>query len=92
MAVQSYLYDGYWEKIDTIDVFYDINLGINKNPLPEFNFYDRSAPIYTQSQFLPPSKMLDGDVTNIVIGEGCVIKNCKIQQSVVGIRSWISEG
>ena len=90
MAVQSYLYDGYWEKIDTIDVFYDINLGITKNPIPDINFYDRSAPIYTQSRFLPPSKMLDANVTDSVIGEGCVIKNCKIHHSVVGLCSWIS--
>lgn len=38
------------------------------------SFYDRTAPIYTQPRYLPPSKMLDADVTNSVIGEGCVIK------------------
>ena len=92
MVVQAYLYDGYWEDIGTIEAFYNANLGITKNPIPDFNFYDRSAPIYTQSRFLPPSKMLDVDVTDSVIGEGSVIKNCKIHHSVVGICSWISEG
>lgn len=92
MAVQAYLYDGYWEDIGTIEAFYNANLGITKKPIPDFSFYDRSAPIYTQSRFLPPSKMLDADVTDSVIGEGCVIKNCKIHHSVVGLRSWISEG
>ncbi|KAF2292483.1 hypothetical protein GH714_023507 [Hevea brasiliensis] len=57
-----------------------------------FCFYDRSSPIYTQPRYLPPSKMLDADVTDSVIGEGCVIKNCKIHHSVVGLRSCISEG
>ena len=38
------------------------------------SFYDRSSPIYTQPRYLPPSKMLDADVTDSVIGEGCVIK------------------
>lgn len=38
------------------------------------SFYDRSAPIYTQPRYLPPSKMLDAVVTDSVIGEGCVIK------------------
>jgi len=92
MAVQAYLYDGYWEDIGTIEAFYNANLGITKKPIPDFSFYDRSAPIYTQSRFLPPSKMLDADVTDSVIGEGCVIKNCQIRHSVVGLRSWISEG
>ncbi|KAL0443736.1 UNVERIFIED_CONTAM: Glucose-1-phosphate adenylyltransferase small subunit, chloroplastic/amyloplastic [Sesamum latifolium] len=67
-------------------------LGSQKKPVPDFSFYDRSAPIYTQPRYLPPSKMLDADVTDSVIGEGCVIKNCKIHHSVVGLRSCISEG
>uniref|UniRef100_A0A368UH27 Glucose-1-phosphate adenylyltransferase n=1 Tax=Glycine max TaxID=3847 RepID=A0A368UH27_SOYBN len=90
--VQAYLYDGYWEDIGTIEAFYNANLGITKKPVPDFSFYDRSSPIYTQPRYLPPSKMLDADVTDSVIGEGCVIKNCKIHHSVVGLRSCISEG
>lgn len=92
MKVQAYLYDGYWEDIGTIEAFYNANLGITKKPFPDFSFYDRSAPIYTQARFLPPSKMIDADVTDSVIGEGCIIKNCKIHHSVIGLRSWIAEG
>lgn len=43
------------------------------------SFYDRSSPIYTQPRYLPPSKMLDADVTDSVIGEGCVIKVCFLE-------------
>jgi glucose-1-phosphate adenylyltransferase len=92
MKVQAYLYDGYWEDIGTIEAFYNANLGITKKPVPDFSFYDRSAPIYTQARFLPPSKMLDADVTDSVIGEGCVIQNARIFHSVVGLRSWVAEG
>ncbi|XP_024987568.1 glucose-1-phosphate adenylyltransferase small subunit, chloroplastic/amyloplastic-like [Cynara cardunculus var. scolymus] len=92
LRVQAYLYDGYWEDIGTIEAFYHANLGITKKPIPDFSFYDRSAPIYTQPRYLPPSKMLNADVTNSVIGEGCVIKNCKIHHSVIGLRSCISDG
>ncbi|KAF7815459.1 glucose-1-phosphate adenylyltransferase small subunit 2, chloroplastic [Senna tora] len=92
MKVQAYLYDGYWEDIGTIEAFYNANLGITKKPVPDFSFYDRSSPIYTQPRSLPPSKMIDADVIDSVIGEGCVIKNCKILHSVVGLRSCISEG
>ncbi|KAF6137976.1 hypothetical protein GIB67_041849 [Kingdonia uniflora] len=90
--VQTYLYDGYWEDISTIEALYNANLGITKKPVPDISFYDRSSRIYTQPRYLPPSKMLDADVTDSVIGEGCVIKNCKIHHSVVGLRSCISEG
>ncbi|XP_049403564.1 glucose-1-phosphate adenylyltransferase small subunit, chloroplastic/amyloplastic-like isoform X3 [Solanum stenotomum] len=92
MRVQAYLFDDYWEDIGTIEAFYNANLGITKKPVPDFSFYDRSAPIYTQPRYLPPSKMLDADITYSVIGEGCVIKNCKIHHSVIGLRSCISAG
>ncbi|KAL0310810.1 UNVERIFIED_CONTAM: Glucose-1-phosphate adenylyltransferase small subunit, chloroplastic/amyloplastic [Sesamum angustifolium] len=78
--------------IGLLRLFYNANLGITKKPVPDFSFYDRSSPIYTQPRYLPPSKMLNADVTDSVIGEGCVIKNCKIHHSVIGLRSCISEG
>ncbi|GJR74291.1 glucose-1-phosphate adenylyltransferase small subunit 2, chloroplastic [Tanacetum coccineum] len=81
LRVQAYLYDGYWEDIGTIEAFYHANLGITKKPVPDFSFYDRSAPIYTQPRYLPPSKMLNADVTNSVIGEGCVIKSVRLVSS-----------
>ncbi|XP_057507203.1 glucose-1-phosphate adenylyltransferase small subunit 1, chloroplastic-like isoform X2 [Actinidia eriantha] len=65
MRVQAHLYDGYWEDIGTIVAFYNANLGITKKPVPDFSFYDRSAPIYAQPRYLPP-KMLDADVTDSV--------------------------
>eukprot|EP00271_Cylindrocystis_brebissonii_P012248 TRINITY_DN3046_c0_g3_i1.p1 TRINITY_DN3046_c0_g3~~TRINITY_DN3046_c0_g3_i1.p1 ORF type:complete len:554 (+),score=104.67 TRINITY_DN3046_c0_g3_i1:85-1662(+) len=89
--VQAYLYDGYWEDIGTIEAFYNANLNITSKS-PNFSFYDRSAPIYTQARFLPPSKFTDADITESVIGEGCIAKNCKIHHSVVGLRSVILEG
>ncbi|KAG6526500.1 hypothetical protein ZIOFF_016485 [Zingiber officinale] len=78
--------------IGTIEAFYNANLGITKKPVPDFSFYDLSYPIYTQARYLPPSIMLDTDVTDSVIGEGCVIQKCKIHHSVIGLRSCISEG
>ncbi|URE20664.1 hypothetical protein MUK42_07761 [Musa troglodytarum] len=48
MRVQAYLFDGYWEDIGTIEAFYNANLGITKKPVPDFSFYDRTSPIYTQ--------------------------------------------
>lgn len=50
---------------------YMFSFGVGDNGC---SFYDRSSPIYTQPRYLPPSKMLDADITDSVIGEGCVIK------------------
>lgn len=39
------------------------------------SFYDRDAPIYTMSRFLPPSKLMDAEVIKSIVGDGCVIKS-----------------
>jgi len=92
MKVQAYLFDGYWEDIGTIKAFYDANLSLTDYPNPKFSFFDRDAPIYTQSRYLPPSKVLASEVSKSVIGDGCLIKDSKIHHSVIGLRSLIGEG
>lgn len=92
MHVQAYLFDGYWEDIGTIEAFFNANLSLTEQPNPKFSFYDRDAPIYTMSRFLPPSKLLDCEVEDSIIGDGCLIKQATIHHSVIGLRSLINEG
>jgi glucose-1-phosphate adenylyltransferase len=92
LNVQAYLFNGYWEDIGTIEAFYEANMALTKQPDPPFSFYDEEAPIYTRSRYLPPSKLLDCQVTESIIGEGCILKRCRIQHSVLGVRSRIEEG
>jgi glucose-1-phosphate adenylyltransferase len=90
--VQAYLFNGYWEDIGTIESFYDANLALTKQPHPPFSFYDENAPIYTRARYLPPTKMLDCQVTESMIGEGCILKKCQIHHSVLGVRSRVETG
>ncbi|NET01028.1 MAG: glucose-1-phosphate adenylyltransferase [Sphaerospermopsis sp. SIO1G2] len=90
--VQAYLFDDYWEDIGTIEAFYNANLALTRQPMPPFSFYDEEAPIYTRPRYLPPSKILNCNVTESIIGEGCIIKDCRIQHSVIGVRSRIETG
>ncbi len=90
--VQAYLFKGYWEDIGTIESFYEANLALTQQPQPPFSFYDESAPIYTRSRYLPPTKFLDCQVTESMIGEGCIIKECRINHSVIGVRTRIEAG
>ncbi|MCX5962083.1 MAG: glucose-1-phosphate adenylyltransferase [Cyanobacteria bacterium] len=90
--IQAYLFKGYWEDIGTIESFYEANLALTHQPRPDFSFYEEDAPIYTRHRFLPPSKFLDAHVTESIIGEGCILKKCRINHSVLGVRSRIDEG
>lgn len=92
MRVQAHLYDGYWEDIGTVKAFYDANLALTDTPNPAFSFYDKDAPIYTMSRFLPPSKVLDATVERSIIGDGCVIDSgSSVVHSVIGLRSRIGK-
>ncbi len=88
--VQAYLFDGYWEDIGTIDAFYQANLALTLQPQPPFSFYHEDAPIYSRSRYLPPNKLLDCHITESTITEGCILKNCRIHHSVIGLRQRIN--
>jgi len=90
--VQAYLFGGYWEDIGTIEAFYDANLTLTQQPEPPFSFYDEKAPIYTRARYLPPSKLLDCQITESIIGDGCILKSCRISHSVLGVRSHVEAG
>ena len=90
--LQAYLFNDYWEDIGTIEAFYDANLALTQQPRPPFSFYDEDAPIYTRQRYLPPSKLLDCNVRESIISEGCILKNCSITHSVLGVRSRVESG
>lgn len=90
--VQAYLFNGYWEDIGTIEAFYEANLTLTQQPQPPFSFYDEQAPIYTRARYLPPSKLLDSHVTESIVGEGCILKECRIHHSVLGVRARVESG
>ena len=87
----SYVYQGYWEDIGTIKAFFDANLDLC-NEMPQFNFFDTAAPIYSHARYLPASKIVRGQISRAIISDGCVIVDAKIDHAVIGIRSRIEAG
>ncbi len=86
--VYGYIFNGYWEDIGTIGAFYRANLDMAREH-PKFNFYDDAAPIYTHPRFLPASKIQNSRIQGSIISEGCSLRDCKITDSVIGIRTII---
>lgn len=90
-TVQAHLFKEYWEDIGTIRAFYEANLDL-ASPLPRFNFFDASAPIYTRSRYLPPSKLHNCDIDSSMVSEGCILNGVRVRNSIVGLRSRIDHG
>lgn len=84
--VHSYIFDGYWEDIGTIRSFYEANIALTNNS-PSFDIYNTKTPVYTYQPNLPPSKIEDSTINSSLLGEGCILKNAKVANSVIGSRS-----
>ncbi len=89
--VVSYPFEGYWSDIGTVRSFYEANLALAQ-PTPDFDLYDEDAPIFTNTRMLPPAKIQDAQIRNAMIGEGSVVIEATVEDSVVGIRSFLSSG
>jgi glucose-1-phosphate adenylyltransferase len=89
--VFSYIFDEYWKDIGTVGSFWEANLALT-DPIPEFSFYDATAPIYTRMRYLPPSKINCCDLTRCLLSEGSIISGHRILHSIIGIRSVVGNG
>jgi len=89
--VYSYIFDGYWEDIGTIESFWAANLALT-DPLPDFSFYEMDAPVYTRMRYLPPSKINHCDLSRCLLSDGCIISGARIDHAVIGHRALVGEG
>jgi glucose-1-phosphate adenylyltransferase len=86
--VQAFMFDGYWEDIGTISAFYQANLDLTAL-IPQFNFFNADAPIYTRARYLPPSKIHNCQVNDSLVSDGCIINESRLIRSLIGLRSRI---
>lgn len=91
LNVHAYLYRGYWADVGTIEAFYDANIQLTQRGAP-FNFFHPHRPIYTHQRFLPATRTFDSHIDNSIVSEGCHLDHCDIRDSVVGIRTHVSDG
>ncbi len=86
--VMGYVFDGYWADIGTIRRFYEVNLELAL-PDPPFQLNTPHMPIYTNARSLPPSELQGPTFNQVLLSDGCYIKDAEVTNSVVGVRSII---
>jgi glucose-1-phosphate adenylyltransferase len=87
----AYIFEGYWEDIGTVGAFFDANLALAQ-PLPPFNFYMHTTPVYTHPRFLPATKINRCTIDQMVVGDGSIITDATLNRCVIGIRAMVREG
>jgi glucose-1-phosphate adenylyltransferase len=89
--VTAYLFRGYWADVGTVDSFYDANIMLT-HPGAPFQFYDPHRPIYTHPRFLPGSRFRNCDIREAIVAEGSFLDRCRVEESIIGIRTTIQPG
>jgi glucose-1-phosphate adenylyltransferase len=87
----AHVFEGYWEDIGTVRAFFEANLSLAQ-PLPPFDFFDPTAPIYTQDRYLPASKLNHCSIDHVVIGDGAILTDSTLKRCVLGSRCYVGEG
>ncbi|HEY0634561.1 MAG TPA: glucose-1-phosphate adenylyltransferase [Gammaproteobacteria bacterium] len=78
----------YWRDVGTVDAYWTANMELI-GVTPELNLYDRSWPIWTYQEQLPPAKFVFDDddrrgmAVDSMVSGGCIISGAKIHHSLL---------
>ena len=89
--VHAFNFNGYWEDIGTIRSFFQANLDLCEL-VPQFDFFDSLAPIFTHARFLPATKINGATIKQALIADGSVLTDAHIEKAVIGVRTRIEPG
>jgi len=80
--------EAYWRDVGTVDSYWSANIDLVL-PVPSLDIYDRSWPIWTYQQQLPPAKFVFDDddrrgmAVDSMVSGGCVISGATVRRSLL---------
>ncbi len=78
----------YWRDVGTIDAYWDANMDLTKLT-PDLNLYDRTWPIWTVQEQLPPAKFVHdkderrGAAVDSLVSGGCIVSGATVRRSLL---------
>ena len=78
----------YWRDVGTVDAFWSANLELI-GVTPELNLYDKTWPIWTYQEQLPPAKFIFDDddrrgmAVDSMVSGGCIISGSTVRHSML---------
>jgi glucose-1-phosphate adenylyltransferase len=78
----------YWRDVGTIDAYWAANIDLT-TVIPELDLYDRSWPIRTFQEQLPPAKFVfdddraRGHAMDALVASGCIVSGAEIRRSLL---------
>jgi glucose-1-phosphate adenylyltransferase len=90
-GIKLYEESAYWRDVGTIQSFYNANMDI-LGARPKLNLNNRRWFIHSGRYDGPPAKILEGKLTNCIIGDGCFVRNATIKNSILGRGVHVHDG
>ena len=78
----------YWRDVGTIDAYYEANIDLT-TVVPQLNLYDKSWPIWTYQEQIPPAKFvfddeeMRGTAIDSIVSGGCIISGSTVRRSLL---------
>ncbi|MEO9825551.1 MAG: glucose-1-phosphate adenylyltransferase [Paracoccaceae bacterium] len=78
----------YWRDVGTVDAFWEANMDLT-DFTPELDLWDRTWPIWTYSESVPPAKFIHnersrrGMAMSSMVSGGCIISGTEVRNSVL---------
>lgn len=87
----TYIHEGYWEDIGTIESYYRANIQFAQSSHP-LRMYQDSMPIYGAHLHLPGAKLDNCEIEESIVCEGVHIESARLNQSILGPRTMVKNG
>lgn len=78
----------YWKDVGTVDAFWEAHIDMT-NFTPDLDLWDKSWPIWTYSESVPPAKFIHdesdrrGMAISSMVSGGCIISGTEVRNSVL---------
>jgi glucose-1-phosphate adenylyltransferase len=78
----------YWKDVGTVDAFWEANIALT-DFVPELDLWDRTWPIWTYSESVPPAKFIHdekdrrGIAISSMVSGGCIISGTEVRNSLL---------
>jgi glucose-1-phosphate adenylyltransferase len=84
----------YWRDVGTVDAYWEANIDLT-DVVPQLDLYDRSWPLWTNSEIVPPAKFVHdqdgrrGSAVSSLVSGDCIVSGSRIQRSLLftGVRA-----
>ncbi len=90
-GLKAYEEKAYWRDVGTLAAYYQANMDI-LGAKPRFNLNNRKWFMHSGRYDGPPAKILEGKLSNCIIGDGCFVRNATIRNSILGRGVHVHDG